>query len=280
MSWDPQKALSAIRKCIENINKNRKNLSIDTKYDKSLVTNIDKSNEAILRDCLEQDGDLFLGEESVDKMSQEHFEEILKGNAYIVDPIDGTAPFAHRLPLWAISVGYSEQGTITNGCIAMPDMHEAYISIGNDVLFTNDLNAPLEKWQKLTSPALPWSVGAMIITGQAFTKKHRLYFDNPVLSPGSAVMSFSALLSGKAIAYVGNMKLWDVAGSIPLLNRMGFRLRLRDGDKVFTGSISKDFFDLAFPDPSWAFISEIVCTMPQYHAPFEDILAKEKREAK
>ena len=280
MSWAPQKVLSALHKCFENINENRDNLSVNTKYDKSLVTNIDKSNEAILRDCLEQNGDLFLGEESVGEMSKEHFDDIMKGNAYIVDPIDGTAPFAHRLPLWAISVGYCEHGQLTNGCIALPDMHEAYISIGDDVLFTNDIYAPLDKWQKLMPPALSWDVGAMIITGQAFTKKHRLYFDNPVLSPGSAVMSFSALLSGKAIAYVGNMKLWDVAGSIPLLNRMGFRLRLRDGDKIFTGSITNDFFDLAFPKPSWAFLCEIVCTMPKYHAPFESILAKENREAK
>ena len=277
MSWDPQKALSAIRKCIENINENRKDLSIDTKYDKSLVTNIDKSNEAILRECLEQDGDLFLGEESVDKMSQGQFEDILKGNAYIVDPIDGTAPFAHKLPLWAISVGYSEQGKITNGCIVLPDMHEAYISIGDDVLFTNDLNAPLETWQKLPQPAMKWSVGAMIITGQDFTRNHKLRFKNPILSPGSAVMSFAALLSGKAIAYVGNMKLWDVAGSIPLLNRMGFSIRMRDSGKCFKGLISPQFFDLSFPNPTWAFISEITCTGIRRQAALERLLARENQ---
>ena len=275
MSWNPEKVLDALHKCLQNINANRNNLSVETKYDKSLVTNLDKSNEAILRNCLEQDGDFFMGEESVDKMTESQFAGLMKGNAYIVDPIDGTAPFVHRLPLWAISVGYSEHGTLTNGCIMLPDMHEAYISVGDDVLFTDDICAPIEKWKKLMPPAIQWSVGAMIITGQTFTKKHRLFFKNPILSPGSAVMSFSALLSGKAIAYVGDMKLWDVAGSIPLLNRMGFQLRLREKNNVFTGKISSECFDISFPNPAWAFNSEIMCARPPIHAEMESLLALE-----
>lgn len=275
MSWNPEKVLAALRECVQNVNDNRNALSINTKYDKSLVTNIDKSNEAILQRHLEHDGDFFLGEESVSNMTQERFDELLQGNAYIVDPIDGTAPFAHRLPLWAISVGYCEHGNMTNGCIVLPDLHEAYISSGDDVLFTKDISTPLNQWKKLMPPTLEWNMGAMIITGQSFTKQHKLFFDNPVLSPGSAVQAFSTLLSGKVIAYVGIMKVWDVAGSIPLLNRMGFRLCLRDNGKIFTGKLSKEFFDLSFPNPSWSFVSDIVCAMPQNHAPFESLLAKE-----
>ena len=278
MSWNPEKTLDAVRECVRNISEHRGTCHWDLKSDKSLVTDIDKSNEAILRKNLENDGDLFLGEESVSGITPEYFRKIIGGTAYIVDPIDGTAPFAHRLPLWAISVGYSEKGLITDGCIVLPDLNEAYISHGEDVLFSRDVNAPLQDWIKLQPPCEKWSEGAMLITGQDFTKRHLLNFKNPVLVPGSAVQSFSALLSGKAIAYIGHMKLWDVAGSISLLRRMGFCVRLLKNGQEFNGEISDDFFVLDFAsDRLWAFNSDLVTTMPDNHKHVNELLARERQ---
>ncbi len=272
MSWDPCFTLKIIQKCAENIAEHRKNNTWELKNDDSLVTPIDKANERFLRENLVKNGEYFLGEESIDEITPEYLENALEGPTYIVDPIDGTAPFAHGLPLWAISVGYMEKGFLTDGCIMMPDLNEAYISCGEDVLFTGDIMVPLDKWQKLPKRNDAWSIGAMLITGQEYTKKHLIPVKNPILVPGSAVQSFSTLLSGKVIAYIGHMKLWDVAGSIPLLRRMGFICRLTNGI-IFDGHVRCGAFDFsAGPGKMWRFTSDIITALPHIHPEIEKLL--------
>jgi hypothetical protein len=47
-----------------------------------------------------------------------------------------------------------------------------------------------------------------------------------------AVVPLVGLLQGKFLAYLGSVKLWDVAGALPLLLRKGFRATVRVDDEI------------------------------------------------
>ncbi len=243
------------------------------KHDGSLVTEIDPANEAFLQKKLTDNGEYFLGEESLDakgdkdmSLLKEYIEAALKGRTWVVDPIDGTAPFAHHLPLWGISLGYMEGGVLRDGAIALPDLGQCFLTKGDSVMMATNIVAPVEewKWHVLPQPIDGWDPGRMITLGQRFTRNNTLPFKKtPVLTPGSAVHSLSCLLTGNAIAYIGHVKLWDIAGVLPMLSRLGFQQQLLNG-AFMTEFISRDgVFDLdAESDTCWALKDTFICARP------------------
>ena len=245
------------------------------KHDGSLVTEIDPANEAFLREKLTGDGELFLGEESLDakgkadeevRRLKEYVEAALEGRTWVVDPIDGTAPFAHHLPLWGISLGYMDGGILWDGAIALPDLGQCFLTKGDNVMMATNIAAPVAQWhwQTLPQPADGWDPGRMITLGQRFTRHNTIPFKNPLLTPGSAVHSLSCLLTGNAIAYIGHVKLWDIAGVLPMLCRLGFQQQLLNG-AFMTENVSRDgVFDLDMAsETSWALKDTFVSAMPE-----------------
>ena len=244
------------------------------KHDGSLVTKIDPANEAFLREKLTDGGEFFFGEESLDAKGKadeevhrlkEYVEAAFKGRTWVVDPIDGTAPFAHHLPLWGISIGYMDGGILRDGAIALPDLGQCFLTKGDDVMMATNIAAPVEQWQwqTLPQPTDSWNPGRMITLGQRFTRNNLVPFKNPVLTPGSAVHSLSCLLTGNAIAYIGHVKLWDIAGVLPMLCRLGFQQQLLNG-AFMTENVSRDgVFDLDMAsETSWVLKDTFVSARP------------------
>lgn len=89
-------------------------LAIDTKPDRTFVTDADRAVEAALRARIEQDrpGDGFLGEESgrVDQGTRR----------WILDPIDGTSNFLRGVPNWATLIALEIDGEPTVGVVSAP----------------------------------------------------------------------------------------------------------------------------------------------------------------
>ncbi|MBR4674416.1 MAG: hypothetical protein IKP00_08125 [Victivallales bacterium] len=244
------------------------------KDDGSLVTDVDTGNEMFLRENLTAGGEFFFGEESIASMmkdkrnaqvAQEYVDKALQGETWVVDPIDGTAPFAHRLPLWGISIGYMVGGVLRDGAIALPDLGQCFLTDGDAVKMATNIHAPLDewRWQTLTQPVDVWNPGRMITLGQRFTRERTLPFKNPVMTPGSAVHSLSCLLTGNAIAYVGHVKLWDIAGVLPMLCRLGFRQQLLNGALMTENILRDNVFDLdMMSDECWALKDTFICARP------------------
>lgn len=243
----------------------------ELKHDGSLVTQIDPANEAFLREKLTDGGEFFFGEESLDakgkaeeevRQLQDYVKEAFNGRTWVVDPIDGTAPFAHHLPLWGISMGYMEGGVLRDGAIALPDLGQCFLTQDDKVMMATNITEPLAKWQwqTLPSPDDGWNPGRMITLGQRFTRERTLPFKNPVLTPGSAVHSLSCLLTGNAIAYVGHVKLWDIAGVLPMLCRLGFRQQLLSGAFMTENILRDNVFDLDMrSNTCWALKDTFIC---------------------
>src|SRR5262245_58914807 len=89
------------------------------KEDDSIVTLADRSIEAFLTEKLErpEDGSFLLGEETIATKSEAYLDQALKQTAWVIDPIDGTAPFANNLPTWGVSIGFMQGGVLKEGVV-------------------------------------------------------------------------------------------------------------------------------------------------------------------
>lgn len=100
----------------------RETLVIETKYDMQDVVSIaDRNVEKMIRDrvaaMFPEDG--FLGEEF-------GHTEGTSGYTWVVDPIDGTAPFVNGMPTWCVSVAVIEGDAPVIGVIGVPCQNELF----------------------------------------------------------------------------------------------------------------------------------------------------------
>ena len=87
------------------------------KADRSLVTEADRRVESAIAEALERpaSGVYLIGEETVAQKGEEYLDAAMAGEAFVVDPIDGTLPYAHQMPNWGVSVGRMVRGEIVDG---------------------------------------------------------------------------------------------------------------------------------------------------------------------
>lgn len=111
-------------------------LSVELKGDRSPVTEADRNAEQLLRDLLgnEYPEDGILGEEYDEKHSRNGFR-------WILDPVDGTKPFIHGVPLFGTLIGLEYETEVVLGVARFPALDEvvyaargtgAWWQIGNE----------------------------------------------------------------------------------------------------------------------------------------------------
>jgi histidinol-phosphatase len=97
-----------------------RDLVIETKPDKTPVTEADRAVEAELRTILgvERRRDAILGEEEGQTGSS--------ARRWIVDPIDGTRNYSRGVPVWATLIALEDHGRITVGVVSAPALHRRW----------------------------------------------------------------------------------------------------------------------------------------------------------
>jgi len=210
------------------------------KQDGSLVTAVDQAVERLLAERFDAPaaGSFMIGEETVSGRDEAYLQAALSGTAWIVDPVDGTAPFAHGLSYWGTSIGLARAGRIEHGAIILPSQGEVFMTVDSEVWWASgvDVHGPAKQvsLQRLTPQVLPLSRGGMLALGQRFVRTRTLSWPNPVVSTGCAINALAYLMLGRLMGCIGYMKLWDVAGALPMLERTGIVARLADGTPLTT----------------------------------------------
>jgi myo-inositol-1(or 4)-monophosphatase len=227
----------------------RKSLRKSFKPDASLVTAADCAIEDLISTELEDEasGVYLIGEETLGDKGEPYLEAALAGTTFVVDPIDGTVPYAYGLPYWGISIALMQDGRLRDGAIYLPDQPapEIYVSDGARVRQACQYAGDWE-WSEL-EPGIDTS--APLAISQDIARSGRVLEELAVHAVGSAVYELIGMLRGRYRSYVGSLKLWDVAGCIPLLDRMGVgTYHLEPGQlRPFGTTVSEEHFELS-PD--------------------------------
>ena len=196
-----------------------KGVSVSHKGTKDLVTEYDIKVEKFLIERFSKFDYTIIAEETL----QEKFE-----NSIIIDPIDGTTNFAHKLPFTAISVGIYEKKLPKYAIVYNPVLDELFYAIKGEGAFKNGKKISVSKeddfQQALISTGFPYSSAEneedlkWVIT----KLKHILPRCQDIRRFGSASLDLCYVAEGKFEGfYEINLKPWDVSAGILIVHEAG-----------------------------------------------------------
>ena len=141
---------------------------------------------------------------------------------WVIDPLDGTRAFASGLPTWGISIGVLRDGAPFAGAFAMPAVGDLLWG-GADGAFYNGQPLLPRDTASLDDPLAFLAVpsNAHLLYNISFGRLRSL---------GSTAAHLAYVARGAAIgALTRRVKLWDLAGVLPILKHTGIELRYLSG---------------------------------------------------
>ncbi len=197
-----------------------------------LVTEYDISVEKRLTESLQKAFPEFtvVGEENTEEMTHPQ-------KAIYVDPIDGTTNFVHGLPFCAMSVGMWEDGKPLAGVVYNPVLDECFTAECGKGAFLNGEKISVSKQTDFQQ--------SLIATGFPYTKVEKgkdyewvvetiakiLPVTRDIRRAGAASIDLCYVACGKLDAYYEcNLKPWDVAAGILILQEAGGKISNEKGE--------------------------------------------------
>jgi myo-inositol-1(or 4)-monophosphatase len=196
----------------------------------NLVTEVDHACEKIIIDIIKKNfPDHFILSEECGELAQE------SEYKWIIDPIDGTVNFAHRIPICCVSVGVEHKGEMIYGCIYNPFLNELFFAERGKGATLN--NKPIKVSSKNAVET------ACLVTGFPYT-----YLDEPngplevfdrlirrgipVRRLGSAAMDLAWVACGRFDGfYEHKLQAWDSAAGFLIVEEAGGKVTNLKGDK-------------------------------------------------
>jgi len=225
------------------------------KNDRSIVTEADTAIERRLAEHFDapDEGVYMIGEETNEEHGEDYVRNALDGTTWLVDPIDGTAPYAHHLPTWGISIGLMQERRLTEGGIFLPATGQLVVTDGDRVLY-GELGCDPDRWdtgklEPLSYEALGNPGRGVVSLAQGVVKRARFTGDYIVYAIGSCVYSVVSLLTASMVGYVASIKIWDIGAGIALFDKLGFVMKFEDGVR-YRGEVDPESFYLDPESPS------------------------------
>jgi len=199
-------------------------ISVREKGPRDLVTEADLASQETIQQIVLgafPDHD-FLGEED---SSFDTRRERTSGNyCWIVDPLDGTTNYVHRLQTFSVSVALERQGQILVGVVFDPIMDECYSATANGGALLNGSRLSTSKCSRLTEALVAASLPAAVPRGSLMVSQfvELLYECRAVRRLGSAALNMCYLAAGRLDAYwAPSIKIWDIAAGLLIVREAG-----------------------------------------------------------
>lgn len=198
-----------------------------------LVTEADYASQEtvrkILLDAFPDHG--FIGEEKDSAAGD------MTGNReyqWIVDPLDGTTNFVHKVPHFCVSVALERKGRLLVGAVYNPMTQECYLAeagkgarLNGQVLRTSEVT---ELSQSLAALGLPSVAGPQDPDLRLFNEA--LGACQAIRRTGSAALNLCYLAAGRFdVAWSYCTKVWDIAASALIIQEAGGVVESPYGDE-------------------------------------------------
>lgn len=211
------------------------NSKIEHKGKNDLVSYVDKQSEMLLvrrlKEILPESG--FITEEAT--ISREE-----KKYTWIIDPLDGTTNYLHKMPLFSISVGLMSEGRIILGVVHEVNLNECFYAwegggayLNGERIFVNP-NTSLES--------------SLIATGFRYKQQDKMdaFFEimhqffkttNGVRKLGSTAVDLAYVACGRLDGcFEYNLNSWDIAAGVLLVKEAGGTVTdFKGGDEFLSG---------------------------------------------
>lgn len=195
------------------------NDDVETKDLNSLVSYVDKEAEVQLVAGLKKiipDAGFITEENTIVQESKEA--------TWIIDPLDGTNNFLHRIPHFAISLALIVDSEIVVGIVQNVYSRETFFSWKGGGAFLNDQKIQVSTTKNLTNAIIatgfPYKVESIEpIIG---TLSHLIRNARGVRRFGAAALDLAYVACGRFDAYYEtSINAWDIAGGVLLVTEAG-----------------------------------------------------------
>jgi histidinol-phosphatase len=211
----------------------RPSLAVETKPDKTPVSEADRAAEAAIRELLAQErpGDAVLGEEMGSAGGSTR--------RWVLDPIDGTVNFVRGIPVWATLIGLEIDGVMTVGVVSAPALRRRWWAERGNGAFAG---APGDQGKRINVSRISHLEDVTISIGSAgdFPKPARLVQLIAKVSRDRGFGDFwSHMLVAEGACEVGLdpvVAVWDVAALQVIVEEAGGKLTDFSGQPRLGGS--------------------------------------------
>lgn len=144
------------------------------------------------------------------------------GPYWLLDPIDGTTNFAHRIPFYGVSLGLMDRSSFVGGAFGMPMSRELFYTASEDASYLNDKRlrpCPTSLAASLVGACFSSRASGGTWPREAEFRAFGLINDRSrgCVRLGSAAASICYAAAGKLGASYGiSIKLWDVAAALAI----------------------------------------------------------------
>lgn len=205
-------------------------LKIETKPDRTPVTDADRSVESKIRELVQQlaPSDYVIGEE---------FDNTGSGNrAWIVDPIDGTANFLRGLPIWATLIALRVGSELTTSVVSAPALGRRWWASKGQGAFTKDVDGSIRKLQVSSVSQLADSY----VSYNSIQQWQRIGKEKNIETLSEQVWRIRAFGDFLSYMYVAegaidaasepDLKVYDIAALVPIVQEAGGRFTDLSGE--------------------------------------------------
>ncbi len=189
---------------------------VKIKNDLSYVTQTDKEVEYELRNMIErkfpEHG--ILGEELGHKNLNAEF-------IWVLDPIDGTAPFIAGIPVYGSLIALAWQGSPILGIIEQPATNDRWAGIANKIALHNDLPTKVRPCHNLTQ-AFATCSNPDFMTETQYLLFERIKKQTRYVQYGGACFAYGSLASGNTdLAIDAGLKPHDLFAPAAIISGAG-----------------------------------------------------------
>lgn len=211
---------SQVRDFIQGESKGFDLNKIERKSQTELVSYVDKESEKRLVEGLKKilpEAGFITEEATVEREDKKY--------VWVIDPLDGTTNFMHKLPPYSISVALLEDKQVVAGVVHELNRNECFTAWKGGGAYLNGRKITVAPTQQLSE--------SLIVTGFPYNllDKTDAYFEiikafvrdtHGVRRLGSAAVDLAYVACGRLDAYFEfNLKIWDVAAGILIVQEAG-----------------------------------------------------------
>lgn len=205
-----------------------------------LVSFVDQQAEANLKQGLAA---IFPEAEFIAEETSSNYDEVGDGYYWVIDPLDGTTNFLHKLPVFAVSVGLIYQKQPVLGLIYEPNRDELFTAVKGEgaqlngqAIHVSPENALSKSLLATGFPYYDFSYQDRYLT----LLKELMRSSQGLRRMGAAAIDLAYTACGRFEGFFeANLKPWDVAAGKIIIEEAGGTVTNFSGgeDVIFTGEI-------------------------------------------
>jgi myo-inositol-1(or 4)-monophosphatase len=233
-----QTAIAAARAGAAELMARRDHRVVSEKAPKDLVTDADLASQKAIRSHLMNafDGYCFVGEEEGENDPPEN---VRRGDAaappcWVVDPLDGTVNFVHRLQSFAVSIGLFVAGRMRLGVVYDPVCEEMFTAIDGQGAQVNGRSLRSSQCLSISEALVACSFPAGIKSDAPEVTRFVRVLEQcrSLRRLGSCALNMCYVADGRLDAYwATNVAPWDSAAGTVIARESGALLTAYDGSR-------------------------------------------------